>query len=1593
MIFLIPGEQPCCERIIGKYRSWINLAMHGNFGLNKTSLSLIENGECLEDNHIDYFNTLVIESFPLYSPIQTWQTQLHSIRPIARDRCHVQILYSPPPPRSEIGHWICTFYDGKNLHIYDSINSKKLHPDFERVLRVLHPYCFENFENIRFPTVQWQRNERDCGVLAIAVAVSLLNRVDPSGLVFLYDELRPHLIKIFLTNKIIPFPLELIKCGMRNNTHVLEYHTGGVRGRLATGSEHGLKKYPGCDDDLHDARNMAVKERRYPILEGDVIPVRKKRECDEMDTDGEHEVNQNYRKFGPRYRAPRVSATNVRKKNDTELSILYKERTNHVVDSCSSLGLKTVESGTMFPMPLVDQGSLQSVVSRLAGDTQKLGVRSKQHEYYHRNRGKINQRRKIKYRGAKAELKSVHESVERVGQRTNTDPSRDNRAKKNRDAEKIAGARNVKEKYKSWFRNTTAVLLRKKNKFMSTLADQIDDSDVIEKKFKAERIVTSCIYVRNRCRRSCRKIFEKFRKAIESLLIIYDDSNTKELTLSDRIDILYGVNGHKDTSELYHYEATYQFRNTLPGIISIDHEGKATNVLPLEDTKSGKRWKCGKQCKRFDKDFLNTTVKFLRKFKDCLLPGLSSFSGEMDICDVMGRRELQGHPLVCYSDPFVCNSHFLRLRILSAHYPRIRIFLTQIYEMHRLVRYVEKIGCALDAADLNTLTDILKNEMENKRFPITTNNGVCLDENIIYERYSKAFKAYNKIMQDSPTELCVSCECYCKVSKLRPFESVKKFIDEGFVNALSERYDNISKSLICYACLGKFKTRKLPPKCYLNERLNLSCPTEISQLNFFEQILIKRANAFRTLQKKSTVMKGNVPHYCKIDSVCGRTFHLPIPLEKTWKKICPGEKILIDNPEYYILMRGVPSKKDKIWEDVVDVKRLHNALIWCKQNNLFYSNINLTDAESQISLHLKNLELVHHHEPDENEAGNSEKNANEANDEGTQMGPIMGNLENIESELRGIVKKEFIIGKAIVKVPADYNTLLLSIINDDMETMDMILASRANPNRGLCRSMVDDGYPLHLSLALDKPACIRKLLEAGARMSFIYNRISNVYSAIYFKRTSCIEQLLLFGLDPNFDNATARQPHSLIHYGIIAGEIEIVEKLLEHGADPNNLDKHGCNGLLCALQLGRTDFAKKLIDHKAMPDNMNLVTQNYPLQLCVKHRDVELVEKLISANANFDYGRGTIHGSALQMAIKIGDERIVALLLRNKVDVNSYDYHNYYPIDTCFTSLENWLIPAAARVNILHMVIEYGSDVSKALTYPYIPNKFFRIGTTRTYKLLKSKNMRVSKTGGDDYICLWMAMQNSDTSLLRGVVETDGISINTRNHRKNTVLHAAAGNLQLTMIKLIMRLGANPNKRNNNGFTPLDLLLVKKYHISDSFQWLLDKCSASTILGTLNFAYQRTYKDHAKFIIRYIVLACENNDFGDIIFFREKCNPKLVRYFDRCTNESEKLRENVVPGSSTYLDLTTLKRRDKIILDSNFVRAVHKEKVNTTFKIYGTRISIMMNKAKKYNKLIARAKIVLAKLMRLEPETYHMVLIKILHDLKIRDLNTLVELK
>ena len=99
-------------------------------------------GVCLTSEHINLFGDLINLQFSHYQHQNTMFLQFpHRIKEIQKEKSNLKILYSGPTESSKyIGHWICTYYDGTKINIYDSMNSGILNNQQNLFLNKLYPW-------------------------------------------------------------------------------------------------------------------------------------------------------------------------------------------------------------------------------------------------------------------------------------------------------------------------------------------------------------------------------------------------------------------------------------------------------------------------------------------------------------------------------------------------------------------------------------------------------------------------------------------------------------------------------------------------------------------------------------------------------------------------------------------------------------------------------------------------------------------------------------------------------------------------------------------------------------------------------------------------------------------------------------------------------------------------------------------------------------------------------------------------------------------------------------------------------------------------------------------------------------------------------------------------------------------------------------------------------------------------------------------------------------------------------------------------------------------------------------------------------------
>ena len=175
--------------------------------------TILKDDYWLSDQHIDHAQWLLSKQFPDANG-------LHSV-----------LAFASKPPRVQTGdkgfvqilhvggnHWVTATNIGcqeNKIKVFDSLHQKLSKKEKQKLHSCLAVLLNTSSSTIvtEWPSMQRQRGESDCGLFAVAVAISLLNGEDPGSKSYDQSVMRSHLAVCFHCEELAVFPESSSKCG------------------------------------------------------------------------------------------------------------------------------------------------------------------------------------------------------------------------------------------------------------------------------------------------------------------------------------------------------------------------------------------------------------------------------------------------------------------------------------------------------------------------------------------------------------------------------------------------------------------------------------------------------------------------------------------------------------------------------------------------------------------------------------------------------------------------------------------------------------------------------------------------------------------------------------------------------------------------------------------------------------------------------------------------------------------------------------------------------------------------------------------------------------------------------------------------------------------------------------------------------------------------------------------------------------------------------------------------------------------------------------------------------------------------------------
>ncbi|KAK2747100.1 hypothetical protein FQN57_002355 [Myotisia sp. PD_48] len=266
-------------------------------------------------------------------------------------------------------------------------------------------------------------------------------------------------------------------------------------------------------------------------------------------------------------------------------------------------------------------------------------------------------------------------------------------------------------------------------------------------------------------------------------------------------------------------------------------------------------------------------------------------------------------------------------------------------------------------------------------------------------------------------------------------------------------------------------------------------------------------------------------------------------------------------------------------------------------------------------------------------------------------------------------KGSLAIVKVLLQAGADVNApaswyrgetaLQTAVSKRHMEIARLLLEHRAVlaiPSHG-ARSEI-----LSIQYGMEEDGWIEMLMMAGIDINRICahdhlgKNLPILQSLIWQKSYDLVRRVLALGADTNIRSAITIGPATALQVAVHVGDIDIVQALLDHGADANALasKRHGHTALQGAVSTGNFDILQLLLkngaDINAPPSPESGRTA---LQQAAIDGNVRITQCLLKLGADVNAPPAREGGvTALQGAAITGNLKIVTMLLLEGADVN-----------------------------------------------------------------------------------------------------------------------------------------------------------------------------------------------------------------------------------------------------------------------------------------------------------------------------------------------------
>ncbi|XP_077297918.1 uncharacterized protein LOC143919459 [Arctopsyche grandis] len=262
-----------------------------------------------------------------------------------------------------------------------------------------------------------------------------------------------------------------------------------------------------------------------------------------------------------------------------------------------------------------------------------------------------------------------------------------------------------------------------------------------------------------------------------------------------------------------------------------------------------------------------------------------------------------------------------------------------------------------------------------------------------------------------------------------------------------------------------------------------------------------------------------------------------------------------------------------------------------------------------------------------------------------------------------------------------------------------------------------------------------------------------------------------------------------LHFAFERGDIEIINVLLENGADERLKSNDGKS--LLHFVSSNTESSKMLLE-KGFDPNEPDKNGDTPFMIAVRWRKRDLIELLLDYGANPNIRNKKGDTPLIESVEYLGIETLKVLIER--VDLNMTHING----ETALYRSVSYELP-----DIFNLLLEKGADptIGNVNKYTVIHN-IVKLGKLEQFQSILKKGINLNICNADGFSLLHYAVNNTSIEILQLLLD-ENVDLNIPNNLGETPIFCAISCSNYKAVELLLERGADTNMVNKNGDTLL----------------------------------------------------------------------------------------------------------------------------------------------------------------------------------------------